>query len=387
MHRKRVLTKLAVYVPEEIVTEILLKLPVRSLMRCNCVSKTWRALIRNLSIGHKHLNRNNNRNNSVFLIRQIEDNRFSNESEKYHELLLTHKCDKDDNPGDYHHYYNNFSLLVLSSCLPPDEPQLQLYGSCNGILCISKWVRRPYLYNPVTRECLKLPDSSANMNGSWDRSLMGFGFDALTNDYKVMSCLDVNALINNPIRVFEVTLTLGKLGPAAGVFVNGSCHWVGEYRLTNFILKFDFQTEIFGIIKFPSSKEASGTGGRNSSISVLGDSLALIIEKFMRGFFEVWVMTHQDGEGPLSWSKRCTVRVGHNFSTVLTCWDNDWILLRSYCGRHAKSYFLGDGDDHGDGDGDSATGDMNNWGFNVGRCDSLSAVVFQPTLVSLRHTN
>ncbi|CAI9109911.1 OLC1v1009839C1 [Oldenlandia corymbosa var. corymbosa] len=173
------------------------------------------------------------------------------------------------------------------------------------------------------------------------KSELGFGLDILTSDFKVLRfwflknnhniIIIIDAEIyklstncwtkvdlklkhieaagtstddldrNAPAGLILKDMLISGLAPVGGVFMNGSCHWLGEYMGTNYILTFDFRSEIFGLIKFPHSRSDAGFVGLQRAISVLGDSLVLITEDGMRESFEVWAMLeNRDREGKVS---------------------------------------------------------------------------------------
>ncbi|CAI9109915.1 OLC1v1009843C1 [Oldenlandia corymbosa var. corymbosa] len=249
-----------IYVPEEILRKILLKLPFKSLVASSCVSKTWRALILNLILNEDLFNnKSNNKNSMVFLMRQFGGFNYGS-GKRFDKLLPTQDSDCDQ--GKY-----------------------------------SRGADVAYFFGD-------------------------FGADGR--------------------RLLEETLR-GSLAPAGGVFLNGSCYWLGLE--TSLILAFDFRTKSFGLIKCPNAR--IGFVSPTSTLSVSGNSLALITQG-MRGLFEIWVMIVQqdeDGNDSFYWFKRKSVRCPLYFPTILTCWNDNWLLLRSRCGTRITSCFLGDGND------------------------------------------
>ncbi|CAI9109912.1 OLC1v1009840C1 [Oldenlandia corymbosa var. corymbosa] len=365
-----------VYVPEEIVTEILLNLPITSLVRFTRVSKTWRDLIRNPDFADKHWNKSSHKNNTIFLKR----------------------------------HNGSCRLLTQNSDNHPDQVQARFVFSS------------PVLdFLPVKSQLLHL------LNGRWNEcGVLGFGFDTLSNDYKVIRLgrferfdyaitsrraeiykLGTNCWTHLDLQKLKVIRSIGgnaaadayflgdfaaagrlyledtlkgNLAPAGGVFLNGCCHWLG--LKTNLIVTFDFRTEFFGLIKCPISRIRSVSP--TATLSVLDDSVALITSS--PGLIEVWVMKmilqeDEDGEGGslfFLWCLKCSVRFGHEvyFGKILTCWNDDWLLLRSRCGRGIVCCFIGK-------DGYIK---CKAEGFDIGWANALSAVLFQPTLVSLQET-
>ncbi|CAI9100343.1 OLC1v1037319C1 [Oldenlandia corymbosa var. corymbosa] len=389
-----------IYFPEEIWRRILLNLPTEILVRFSCVSKKWRDLIRDPSFGNAHVSyyiQQKRHNNAAFLLGRFRSCSFFDEYKRFHELLLTAKSEEGDQ-GNYDTIGNNFnfrfSVLSPGLDLPPYEFQqpYKIYGSCNGILCISKSSSRCHVYlcNPAIGECLRLPASYWDMGGFWDKSVLGFGFDVRTNDYKVIRLgrvgrngsnrayaeiyrLNTNCWTKLKVKVGSL---MDSLAPAGGVFFNGSCYWSGNCKYIGAaILKFDFSTEIFSLVLPPYSKRT--WNWISATPSVVSDSLALVLEGRL-GLCEVWVMMVQkeeDGKESSSWSKKCSLRLRPElrFPAMLTCWNHDWLLLRSRCGRKIRCCFLEDGSTA-----------QKDWGFDIGYTDDLCAVAFQPTLVSLK---
>ena len=61
------------YIPPDVVTEILLRLPSKSLIRFRCVCKSWDTLIFSSEFISKHLNFTTNNNNFCLLLGRISE--------------------------------------------------------------------------------------------------------------------------------------------------------------------------------------------------------------------------------------------------------------------------------------------------------------------------
>ncbi|XP_059436796.1 putative F-box protein At3g10430 [Corylus avellana] len=162
--------------PEELVTEILLYLPVVSLLRFNCVCKSWYALITHQNFIRKHLL--HNKNNSTLLL-LWEDETSEDDA------VSTLSCET--------------LQLSLTQPLPLRFTEVtSIVGSCDGIVCLSDDdALNVVIWNPATKETKVVPKSSLS-RFSYDyhiKSGIGFGFDAKTSDYliiKFFSLFDSN---------------------------------------------------------------------------------------------------------------------------------------------------------------------------------------------------
>ncbi|KAI3812547.1 hypothetical protein L1987_17257 [Smallanthus sonchifolius] len=156
-----------------------------------------------------------------------------------------------------------------------------------------------YFKNPTTREFIELPESSYEMiNNLLEIDIMyGFGYDSLTDDYKVVtvSYFHYNYLIppdNMSVHVYSLRNKTwrwvidspydhshGKSLP--GVFVNGFLHWIankGSDRLP-VIVAFSLADEKFSEVL----------------LVVVGEKLGIFVED------EVWLMNEYGVRE--SWSK------------------------------------------------------------------------------------
>jgi F-box interacting protein len=174
------------------VTEILNRLPPKSLFRFRCVCKIWRNLIGNPDF----FSPNNPFNQNILR----EPNSLP--------LLLVKA---EHRPDDLEHIFYILSHDTLKCqakiALEDLGGDLKLVASCNGLLCL----RDPgtpyiYLWNPATSEGLNTLPFHAQMNyyGMNSCSLkvsrwrpvfvtpdaVGFGFDRRSNDFKVLSIYD-----------------------------------------------------------------------------------------------------------------------------------------------------------------------------------------------------
>lgn len=170
--------------PKESVSNILSRLPLRSLARCKYVSKQWLAIIVDDPYFAKNLLEASLANvisPSLFFRNYDPGALFRNTVNADASFFLIDLCDEDrrviplDTPF---RTYNDYQLHVV--------------GFCNGILCFGNWIDSvevvpQYLCNPVLGEYLKLPFLLCDQPGVHTVEAYGFGCDDRTGDYKVVS--------------------------------------------------------------------------------------------------------------------------------------------------------------------------------------------------------
>ena len=148
--------------PDEIVLEILTRLPVKSLLRFRCVCKSWYSSIANPNFISTHFN--NNHHDDASLFRSHSHEVCTLASNRTFETISEFRI-----PFTFH------------SSFP------KILGSCNGILCFSDYFMSAcndiYLLNPSIRKFKRLPDTCLT---HLSNVALGFGYDSLNNDYKVV---------------------------------------------------------------------------------------------------------------------------------------------------------------------------------------------------------
>jgi F-box interacting protein len=293
--------------PEDLSMEILSRLPVKSLMRCKCVSKSWYALVTNPSFISKHLKISHNLNRGAAIIRhgggldQLRLSTLSNET-------LEVSADVD-----------------LSKWFQDEVSMVSMFGPCNGILCLScaLWKKRDYdrlvLWNPATRESKILPPIHRQLDMPDLTSTFGFGFDPKTNDYKVVRIMNfrfrycevqVYHLSTNSWRVLDSSPNPSYFipPPRFSSYLNGVYYWwarVHDYSDMGrrLLLSFDMSNEEFQEVLPPPSE-----GGCIEDIAVINDSVTLILPCGIESkeWVGIWVLNECGVER--TWTKIFTIR-------------------------------------------------------------------------------
>ncbi|KAL7185303.1 hypothetical protein ACSBR2_027269 [Camellia fascicularis] len=244
------------YIPRELLIDILTRIPAETLVRSTLVSKSWYSLITSPSFISHHLNRTiSNPDNTHLLLRYCTEDPIEQE----------HYSLRFDDPIT--NTFNEYAELNFPfTCI---DPPFGIVGSCNGLICISD---DQACYNHEMKSVsIPYPNVRFRSHGSFMHSL-GFGFDSVSNDFKVVRIVHIGLDCNRvPPEVELYTLKTGiwrnisdKALPYIVVersrqaYINGVSHWVahtprfghaGIFR--NLIVSFDMNDELFGEISFP----------------------------------------------------------------------------------------------------------------------------------------
>ncbi|KAK3043183.1 hypothetical protein RJ639_001616 [Escallonia herrerae] len=156
--------------PEDVTVDILLRLPIQSLLRCRSVPKHWYVLLTSPSFIKLHLSRSSN------APKLLAAGYISEREVRGLQQVKGYSLDADT--------YKGPSYVRLPFILP-DINLITIHDSCNGLVCLSLDHKTLALWNPATRECRSLEAPCCNDPcSSYDK--IRFGFVPGTNDYKVV---------------------------------------------------------------------------------------------------------------------------------------------------------------------------------------------------------
>ncbi|OMP07501.1 hypothetical protein COLO4_07286 [Corchorus olitorius] len=211
------------FVPQEVVFQILSHLPVETLINCTLVCKAWYALITSSSFINAHLAKTLAK---PLISQPILTRRFTDSPKKEHYFL----------------HLNHQSLDTCQAIKSPLKPRKNLYprvvGTVHGLICLSDdlfgYTGRILLWNPLVRRSMELPTPNVTYKDVGPYTfILGFGFDAKKNDYKVVRLL----------------YPQGDLG-------DRRVHWIAYEKNTsgggrNWVVLFDMEDEKFRKMKIP----------------------------------------------------------------------------------------------------------------------------------------
>ncbi|KAG5554201.1 hypothetical protein RHGRI_011904 [Rhododendron griersonianum] len=280
--------------PQELIIEILLQLPVKSLVRFRSVCKSWCTIIYEPQFVKKHLSlvtKDDNINNWRVIIRyQYHDLKSCSLRSFFHEPY-----------GRAVDLYYPFKTLRRG---------VGIVGSCDGLVCIyyyEKSVDNFYIWNPSTRESHILPSFGEGANFGFS---YGFGYDSFNDDYKVIRV----AFAKGPLEVKVYSLKTDSWRRIGGFpsnlimfrpmesskLVNGSIHWSATNLNNNswVIIALDLGEETYREIPKPDF----GKFGKECSllsVRALRGCLCALCEYAFS--FDVWVMNEYGRKE--SWTK------------------------------------------------------------------------------------
>lgn len=211
-NRKR-LSKSLPNIPTEIIIEILLRLPVKSLLRFRCVSKLWRS-----SISHPKFTLD-----------------YSSRTHRLGKIAVRPGPGLLD--GEVYSVDCCNAVYSSSSCVEllineKNKKWFQLLGSCNGLLLVSHYTNL-YLWNPATRQCTKM--LSLRYNDYVIRQEIsassGLCYDSTADDYKAVMVYDGKVSVASFRRRIWATTACcfadgGEKLMNSGPVVNGKLYWV-----------------------------------------------------------------------------------------------------------------------------------------------------------------
>ncbi|KAA8516862.1 hypothetical protein F0562_017320 [Nyssa sinensis] len=270
--------------PAEVVTDILTRLPVKTLLRFRCVSKPWCALIDSRDFVKFHLKR-------------------SIETKSNLSLILRY-C-----------YLYSVDLESLDNAVEVDHPlkcdnyETQVLGSCNGLLCLSNSEVDIVVWNPSIRKHRKLPlmqiEFPPGLRGSCFSHFVvyGFGHDVVNDEYKLVRMVQFYGVdldsFESEVKVCNLKSNSWRRIPDFpyyllykqwnGMLVSGALHWVvtrkPESDTANLIAAFDIRTEDYRLVPQPEYSDENF----HMNVGVLGGCLSIFCNYYSVRV-DIWVM-------------------------------------------------------------------------------------------------
>ncbi|XAR70660.1 hypothetical protein NMG60_11027581 [Bertholletia excelsa] len=271
--------------PEEVSADILSRLPVKSLLRFRCVSRNWCSLIDRPDFVKLHLNRSIKAKANLCVILR-DSHLYSVDFDSLHGAV--HAAQMDHHP------------------LWCQDYGTEVWGSCNGLLCISNALDTLCIWNPSTRKSRKLPYASIeipNLSRYCENRIYGFGYDCASDDYKVVRIVVLKGLENDSfdyeVKVYSLKSnswhrvekfpTYPNIKRTAGVLASSALHWVvssePELDRVGLIVAFDLKHEKFQLVPPPDFSDMNFF----MNVQNLNGFLAVVCN-YCLARVDIWVM-------------------------------------------------------------------------------------------------
>lgn len=270
---------------DEIIVEILWRLPVESLLRCRCVCKSWYSLISDHHFIKTHLCKSSS---PRLLFSTLPPKINLKTTSSLNHLNHPHPVDVD---------------------YPLKHPRKSVWivGSCNGLLCIAIEEDTLFIWNPSTRKSNRLPYSAPKPAAPGCYVLYGFGYQQHTpppDDYKVVqiSCLFKNkAKYDTIVKIYSLKHgNWNNIAPFphgiplddSGKYSNGALHWAASQDFGSsyswIIVSLDLATYTYAQILQPAYDDQTGAD-KDLTLGVLQECLCVMCNyRAIRA--DLWVM-------------------------------------------------------------------------------------------------
>ncbi|CAN6247520.1 unnamed protein product [Urochloa humidicola] len=344
---------------EEIIIEILVRLPVKSLLRCRSVCKAWRDTISDDPVfirAHLRHSATKWEQDPTFIITPVTYDRlvpgktepasFSNHI-SFYQWQQSSASDGDGAAARFLHakdFAGEFNCHCYSA-------------HCDGLV-LAPTDKKLYLFNPATRESITLPDSERNDLRYPAKAChcAGLGLDPRTGKYKVFQafyrCISAGFLSDVHLMGMEVFTVGGDGGvwremmsrppyPVSrwqtGVHVKGFMYWFidGYHHYENEkaprgLLRLSLANEVFDVTELPESLDPALLG-YSCSLDVLhGRGLYLTARNDDESSVTIWMMQVDDDGAQGQWVQRyyvCLQNVCHPMALI----GGTRLLLRHGC--------------------------------------------------------
>nr|ADZ76516.1 S-haplotype-specific F-box protein [Prunus speciosa] len=316
---------------KEILIDILVRLPAKSLVRFLCTCKSWSDLIGSSSFVSTHLRRNVTKNTHVYLL-------------CLHHPNFERLVDPNDPYVKKEYQWSLFCNETFEQSSKLSHPlgstdHYGIYGSSNGLVCISDEILNfdspIHIWNPSVRKP-RTPPISTNINIKFSYVSLQFGFHPGVNDYKAVRMMrtNKNALA---VEVYSLRTDSWKMIEAIppwlkctwqhhkGTFFNGvAYHLIEKYPIFS-IVSFDSGSEEFE--EFIAPDAICGLLG--VCIDVYKEQICLIFDCYPceeEGMdkIDLWVLQEK------RWKQLCPFIYpsGYEYRTIGITMDNKFLMQK-----------------------------------------------------------
>ncbi|XP_051120923.1 putative F-box protein At3g16210 [Andrographis paniculata] len=298
---------------DDLITEILIRLPVRSQLRSAAVCKLWYEIIKSSYFTNSHFRHESNENRLlVYRCHFMPTKKPANHDDNTFAIFQDDSLNSYDTPGQCHVPHVVWSLT----------------GPCKGVFCVRSVNSQVALWNIATRRIRPLPDTNPRF---FQRIEVGFGADPVTDEFKVVliHCHDPYDLPMFAVytsradswRCFRDETALGRddgirQARHGSTFLKGSYYWYKSnlYTGKRAVLAMDMHSEDFEEIEVPESVRMGVIDLHLWNDEYLGLSSCSNGDE-EDSFVEIWVMKEKG-----VWTKMSSLSLDSRLQNVLGFW-------------------------------------------------------------------
>jgi F-box interacting protein len=317
------------------ITEILLRLPLKFLIQLKCVCKPWNSLISDRKFARKHFRMSTMNPNLIFKSKNYSPE-FSHKVYPLRSIFTNCTTTDGTHIKSPLHSENN------------RDDGIHIDASCDGILCLTQGQDIAVLWNPSIRKYKILPpleNQCARRDGD-GKTIYGFGYDQISDNYKVVSVFMYKCYSSNDsITTYKTQVKVHTLGTNSwrlidgfpyggscnfyygpGKSVSGTINWlvsiIGSKNLPH-ILSLDLGTESYQEILQPDYGDEGVKKVNFLAFEILRDCLC-----FLRGHDyeqDIWLMKEYGNRE--SWTKLASVPYLSPYCNVPYISEDDQVLM------------------------------------------------------------
>ncbi|KAL6518018.1 hypothetical protein OROMI_033719 [Orobanche minor] len=287
------------FLPSEIMSDILLRIPDRSIASFKCVCRSLRDFVETHEFVNSHISR------SAAALAVVKGNPISSRCS----LFKIEDEINIENSRSHDHRYNHLIEFGFPSTVT-------IESSVNGLLLLCK-SNGLCVCNPRSRQYIDLqcPRGFFNKKVVLSKVIYGFGVSKISGQYKVFRIVESENHCRlytlgtgagkgswRRVGVASATFGYGYCHPAA--FLNGKLHWlVLDSSRTPWISCLDLETECFSTLSLPPDL----IGRRVDNVFAFRDCLCLCDHTFAQhGTVDIWLMKEYGVEK--SWTKEYVIK-------------------------------------------------------------------------------
>ncbi|CAH8260845.1 unnamed protein product [Arabidopsis lyrata] len=286
--------------PRDLESEILSRVPARSLQKLKPTCKRWYTLFKDPEFLKKHVGRAEREVLSLigFRVYSVSVNLSGIHSSVDPPIEMT---------GMFNSLKDSANVKILEIC------------ECNGLLLCTTNDSRLVVWNPYTGETRWIPYKSSTRFAMYHKFVLGYDNSKSCYGYKILRCYHFYIDFGFEYEIYDFNSDSWRRfydnSPncsfiSKGVTLKGNIYWfASDTKGRQFILRFDFTTEKFGRLSLPYQ-----SGGYVDDVVETGvlsavreEKLALLYERFDEltdtSVMKIWVTnTKIDEAKDLSWS-------------------------------------------------------------------------------------